>query len=387
MGDLTCAKIIRDTRQTKHYLPISSAELRYLAAYRALSDGEKIIWLLIADCCALDENYACTLTQGQIADMTDKAIVTVARAITNLRNHGFLKTTANSHGALTYYLTLPQSAIDALLSAPDRKSKEDLSKTTYPSIVNDRSPLSKTIDILILNNNINNKKHNHDAHSDFSPTQNPHVLDADALICDFKNLIQEKYTHLPVFKRAQAALSHFTEAQKRAISERQLEITAITDGQKIQAERAQAQRFSEKLVEATPVPPSRPQPADCKLVEFEFDNEHFLVEEKVKNQILSQIPNLYHQKKILGEAVQKPIKALIKEILFYVAKAGSKTLDACQLKRFHTARKLCQKGAWERPNGLERQASIAREQQWQQAKIQENKFAKTWINNLEQRVA
>lgn len=96
---------------------------------------------------------------------------------------------------------------------------------------------------------------------------------------------------------------------------------------------------------------------------------------------------IYHQKKILGEAAHRPIKALMLEIFFYVAKAGSKTLDACQLKRFHTARKLCQKGAWERPNGLERQASIIREQNWRQAKIQENKSAKTVMATLEQRVA
>ncbi len=217
--------------------------------------------------------------------------------------------------------------------------------------------------------------------------QNPDVQDADALLCDFKNLIQEKYAHLPVFKRAGAALSHFTEAQKRAISERQLELTAITDGQKIQAERVQAQRFAEKLVEATPVPASRPQPADCKLVEFEFENEYFLIEEKVKNQILSQIPQLHSQKKILGEAAHRPIKALMMEIFFYVAKSGSKTLDACQLKRFHTARKLCQKGAWERPNGLERLASIHRERQWQQAKVDENRAAKAFTQEFMQNVA
>lgn len=214
------------------------------------------------------------------------------------------------------------------------------------------------------------------------------MLDADALICDFKNLIKEKYQHLPVFKRAVAALSHFTAIQQRAINERQLELAAITDGQQIQAERAQAERFKEKLAQATPVPESRAKPSpNGKLVEFEFDNEHFLVEEAVKDQILSQIPQLHSQKKILGEASQKPIQTLIKEIFFYVTKAISQSLDDCQLKRFFVAKKLCINGRWERPNGLMRQASIHREQQWQQTKIEENRAAKLPIPQFWSKVA
>ena len=387
MSDFNCAKIIRETRQTKHYLAISSAELSYITTCPTLSDGEKLIWITLANKSALDPQFSCTISQGELARQVGKTIGTVTRAITNLRIQGFLRSTADSHGALTYFLSLPQAGLEALLAAPTRKLQEDLSKITYPSIENDRTPLAKTIDILILNNKINNIKHNHDAHSNYPPAENPDVLDADALICDFKILIQEKYQHLPVFKRAAAALSHFTEVQKRAISERQLELTAITDGQKIQAERLREKCFTKKLAEAIPVPQTRTNNPGAKLVEFEFEGEHFLVEEAVKNQILNQIPNLYHQNKIIGAARQKTLNALLSEILFYVAKAGSKTLDACQLKRFHTARKLCQKGVWERPNGLERQASIAREQQWQQAKIQENKSAKTVMATLEQRVA
>ena len=379
MSDFSCAKIIRDTRQKSYYLAISTAELQYVSKSTLLNTTEKLIWINIAAKSALDPNLACLLTQAQIAEMVGKSSDAVYRAIKSLKFHGFLHTHyQNGDQATVYSLALPEEGVSFLISAPARNQGAPCKFADTPPA---KTPT------LLINNNINNKKHNHDAHSDFSPTENPDVLDADALICDFKNLIQEKYTHLPVFKRPAAALSHFTEAQKRAISERQLELTAITDGQKIQAERAQAQRFAEKLVKAVSVPKSRPQPADCKLVEFEFENEHFLIEEKVKNQILSQIPQLHSQKKILGEAAHKPIKALMMEILIYVAKAGSKTLDACQLKRFHTARKLCQKGAWERPNGLERQASIIREQNWQQAKIQENKFAQQWMTSLEQRVA
>ena len=210
----------------------------------------------------------------------------------------------------------------------------------------------------------------------------------DALLCDFKKIIQEQYQHLPVFKRHQAALSHFTDMQKRAINERQLELAAIADGQKFQKAQAQAQRFNEQLAKAKPVTASSSAKLpNGKLVEFEFDNEHFVIEESVKDQILSQIPDLYNQNKILGEAGKKSLVNLLKEVFHFVAKAGSKNLDTCQLKRFYIARKLCLKGAWERPNGLVRQASINREQQWQQAKIAENKFAKEFTKEFMQNMA
>jgi hypothetical protein len=64
MINLNSARIIRETRQTKHYLPISSAEIHFVSTCSTLSDGERIIWINIADHCALDPNYSCTLTQN-----------------------------------------------------------------------------------------------------------------------------------------------------------------------------------------------------------------------------------------------------------------------------------------------------------------------------------
>ena len=407
MTELNAVQIIRATRQTKHYLAISAAEIDFITTYPHLSDGEKLIWITFANKCAFDHHYSCILTQGQLAKLMGKQIGTITRAIANLKKLGFLKSESTSVGPLMYFLSLPQSGLESLLAAPARKmmteplskntyppienDRSPLSKNTYPPIENDRSPLAKTLDLLIYNN-INNIKHNHDAHSEIfaTPSLSPEtdVQDADALICDFTKIIQEKYQHLTVFKRSQAALSHFTDVQKRAINERQLELAAIADGKKLQEAQAQAQRFNEQLAQAKPVTasPSSKLP-NGKLVEIEFDNEHFVIEESVKDQILSQIPNLYQKNKILGEAGKKSLVNLLKEIFYFVVKAGSKTLDTCQLKRYYIARKLCLKGAWERPNGLVRQASINREQQWQQAKIAENKFAKDFTKEFMQNMA
>lgn len=390
MTELNSAQIIRETRQTKHYLAISSAELAFVAACPDLNDSEKLIWLTLADQCARDPHYSCTLSQSQIAQMVDKTTNTVGLAINNLRQKGFLKTQASaSWGPLTYFLDLPEAGLKALQAAPIRKPLTPPSKTMDPSHKNEVPPPLKTMDTLIYNN-INNKKHNHNLNApnaEQAPSPHEPMQNADALICEFKKIIKEKYQHLPMPKRPKAAMSHFTDAEQQLINERQIALAAIHDGQKIKASQEQAAQFNQKLAEAKPVPPTRPQPENCKLLEFEFDNEYFLIEEKVKNQILQEIPRLYQQKQIQGDAAQKPIQTLLKEIFYYVAKAGSKALDACQLKRFFVARKLCLKGTWERPNGLERQASIQREQKWQQAKIAENKFAKEFTHSLVKSVA
>jgi hypothetical protein len=395
MIELNSARIIRETRQTKYYLGISSAELHFVGSYKDLSDCEKLIWIMIADHCALDPHFSCILTQGQIAVMVNKTTNTVGTAISRLRALGFLRTESVSYGPLSYFLTLPQAGLESLLAAPTRKSTTPPLKTMDPSPENRGSPPLKTMDLLIYNNKINNINHNHDSHSDIPAIPNIEPItsseadmqDADALVCDFKKIIQEKYQHLPVFKRDQAAFTHFDANKKILICKRQIELAAISERQKIQIEQVQQQRFNEKLAQATPVPESRPKPADCKLLEFEFDNEYFLVEEAVKDQILNQIPRLHSQRKITGEASKKPLNTLIKEILYYVTKAGSMALDSCQRKKFFIAKKLCEKGVWERPNGLERQASIHREQQWQKAKKQENRTSTAFAQELGLKIA
>ena len=418
MVELNAAQIIITARQTKYYLAISAAEVAFVSKTKLLSDDEKLIWLNIATKSALDPTFSCFLTYRQIGEMVNKKPDTVYRAVSALKEKGFLDAQydKNIHANL-FSLKLPQEGLQAVMAAPTRGSSEkkypepvniQTEKNTYPSIklfntppdknpiplgnLSDTPPDKNPALLIYINNNNNNKKHNHDAHSDFSPVDNPvpetDVQDADALICDFTKIMQEKYQDLPVFKRSQAALSHFTDVQKRAINERQLELAAIAEGKKIQEAQAQAQQFNEQLAQAKPVTasPSAKLP-NGKLVEFEFDNERFIIDESVKDKILSQIPDLYNQNKILGEAGKKSLVNLLKEIFYFVAKAGSKTLDTCQLKRFYIARKLCLKGAWERPNGLVRQASINREQQWQQAKIAENKFAKAFTKEFMQNVA
>ena len=407
MVELNSARIIREARQTKPYFVMTYAESDFVATHPNLNGNEKFLWTRVAAKSAPDKDYSCILTQGQIAELVGMSLSVVRKAISNLRKHGFLETLSTLGGPLKYFLTLPQKGLESILAVTNRKTADELSsKNTHqylenrvPPVQNElpprpiqTTPPSKMNDLYNIYNNINNNKHNHDAHSDFSPVDNstPETDvqdDADALVCDFKNLMKEKYQSSLESRRAADALSHFTPEQQKIINNRVLELATISESQNNQSERSQEQRFVEKKTEGAPAPKTRPGPSEADLIAFEFDSENFLVEEIVKDKILSQIPELYNQKKIQGEAAQRPIDTLVKEIFFYVSKAGSKTLDTCQLKRFHVARKLCQKGAWERPNGLERQASIHREKQWQQAKIQENKFAQQWMTSLEQRVA
>jgi hypothetical protein len=210
------------------------------------------------------------------------------------------------------------------------------------------------------------------------------MQNADALFCDYKNL-QEKYKNLPIRQQIQNMHAHFSPEERIKIYEHQRALDAVKATEMVTV--SSTPEFKAKLEQAAPVPPNRVNRSDIKLIEFEIEGELFLVEEEVRNKILNQIPNLYQQQKILGDARNKPINTLLKEIFYYVAKAGSKALDACQLKRFHTARKLCLKGAWERPNGLVRQASIISEQKRQQAKNAENKFAKEFTQKWIQGVA
>jgi hypothetical protein len=397
MVELNSARIIREARQIKYYCPLSDAEMDFIFEHEKLTDSEKLIWLKIAQKSALDPNFSCLLTLKQIAAMVRKMPDTIYRAIRNLKNLGFLEG-SYEHGdkATKYLLTLPVEGLEVLQAAPQRKKLGEQTKSPYTSEKNPGTPgeLSDTPPDknppLLIYNNINNKKHNHNLNA---PIAEPETLvensvqNADALVCEFKKLIQEKYQHLTPPKRPRAARSHFSAAQLRIIDESLLELAAIEGGQQIQAAQTQVAQFTQKLAEATAVPESRPKPKNCKLVEFEFENEYFLVEDTVKDQILNEIPSLYHQKQIKGEAAKTPIKTLLKEILYYVAKAGSKALDACQLKRFFVARKLCKNGAWERPNGLERQASAHREQKWQKEKINEYKFAKEFTEKFITNVA
>jgi hypothetical protein len=410
MVELNSARIIREARQTKPYFVMTYAEYNFVVSNPNLSSNEKIIWTTIAGQSSPDNDYSFILTQGQIAGLVGMSISVVRKAISKLRNNGFLRTESILGGLLKYFLTLPQAGLEEILVTPNRKiSGVSPSKNSYPSLENEVPPVqnelpprpnrttppSKMNDLYNIYN-INNNKHNHNLNAPseipatplIEPNSNPEadVLDADALLCEYKNL-QEKYQHLPMPKRLRAARSHFSAVQLRIIDECLLALAAIEGGQNIQAAEVQAAQFTQKLAEATPVPESRLQPKNCKLVEFEFENEHYLVEDAIKDKILNEIPRLYQQKQIKGDAAKKPIKTLLKEILYYVAKAGSKVLDACQLQRFHIAKKLCKNGAWERPNGLERQASVQREQKWQQAKIEENRAAKAVTKFLIENVA
>ena len=401
MVESNAAKIIRATRQKSYYFVVSNAELEYVSKSRLLNSNEKLIWINFANKTALDSSLSCSLTQNQIAELIGKQSDSVYRAIKTLKFNGFLKAHyQNGDVATTYTLSLPEEGLAYLKSAPERGEAGSSERCIPPA--KKQAPPCKNADTppakmhpLLINNNINNKNINHnldapkaahDSEPESKPTEPPHITvsNADALICEYENL-QEKYKHLSVMKRSQAMYAHFSQEDRIKMYNRRNELAAIEATKAIASKQNPA--FVEKLEQANPVPLVRTNQPNVKLVEFDFDGEHFLVEEQVKNQILNQIPNLYQQNKITGEAKNKSLKTLMSEIFYYVTKVASKVLDACQLKRFYIARKLCLNGSWERPKGLERQASIQREQKWQQDKLNEHKLAKAFMGGIVKSVA
>ena len=393
MVESNATRVIRETRQTKYYLAISIAELQYVSKSKLLNATEKLIWINIASKTALDPNLSSSLTQNQIAEMVGKGPDAVYRAIRTLKFHGFLKSSYETGAnASIYYLSLPAEGLESLKDAQNRTvTSADPEKNQATPCKNAGTPPANSHPLLINNNNKNTNhnldasKNAHDPKPESKPTEPGYttVSNADALICEYENL-QEKYKHLPVMKRAQAINAHFSPNEIAKIYDRKREIAAIEATKALVSNPTPA--FFQKL-EVKPVPLIRTNQPNVKLVEFDFEGEHFLVEEQVKNKILNQIPNLYQQNKITGHAKNKSLKTLMAEIFYYVAKVVSKTRDACQLKRFYIARKLYLNGSWERPKGLQLQASIQREQKWQQEKHTENKLAKEFTESFIKNVA
>tara|TARA_R110002110_G_scaffold390102_1_gene602958 strand:- start:25571 stop:26833 length:1263 start_codon:yes stop_codon:yes gene_type:complete len=409
-------EIIINKRKNGYYAAFSEREIKFVSQYKGLSAGEKLIWINLAAITTLDANLSCMATQSQIAEMVGKVPNTIYKSLRNLVARGFLRTEFNAQKRInTYFLILPKEGLEAIEEAPNRGEKRSVKDSSVTlgaekywrkvednkgnvvlcdekfgdmpapsSLKNIREGIGKisggppeknpNLSINIINNN---KKHN--IHN--TQLSKPLVQNANALFLKFQEKIKEAKKTNPNISLCKAnmfAHSCFNE-QENALIHQAIILQAKERESEKSKKREQSATFKQKLEASTPVPQSRVKNIQSNLVEMVYENEHFLIEEDVKNQILNNIPNLYRSGKIKGEAGDKPLAALIKEILFYVVKAGKTAAQPIsQLKRYYIARKICLNGGWERPAGLSRSEVVARENKWNAAKRKEIETARRY---------
>lgn len=411
MVETNAARIIRDATQQKFYVIFADVIFEFVSNHRELSSLEKLIWFNLARKSNLDPNYSCRLTHQQIATIVNVSYDTAYRAMRNLKEQGFIKVYFDDSQRINVYTPiLPAEGLSAIENASDRGGKSEGSqknstilrnnievissdiqrtlckvvgnpsaKTQGSPFKNAGTPPAKMQTLLINNNIINHNIHNQPERLKTTASQN--VENADALVCDFKKL-QRQYQHLRPTERMRQVNAQFSS------DEMQIILTSIIETQKaLEIEETRQKRvsveFQNKLQQAKPLPKERTPHEQAKLVEFEFEGEHYLIEEAVKNQIMYHIPQLYHQQKIKGTAANKSLKTLLKEILYYVAKAGSMLLKpVIQLKRYYIARKICLKGDWERPKGMVLNEAISKENSWHSIKLREMREAKLHLQTV-----
>lgn len=409
MVETNAARIIRDSTQQKFYVIFADVIFEFVSNHRSLSSLEKLIWLNLARKSNLDPNFSCRLTQQQIASMVGVSYDTAYRAMRNLKEQGFLKVCFDEIQRINVYTPiLPAEGLSAIENAPDRAGKNEGSqknistflrntaltmqstpckvagtppaKTQGSPFKNAGSPPAK-MQTLLINNNINNKHNNHNQPEGIRSTAPQDVKNAEALVCGFEKL-QRQYQDLRPTERMKLVNAQFTSDEMQIILASTIQIQKNREIEEGREKRASV-AFQSKLQQAKPVPKERAPHEQEKLVDFEFEGEHYLIEEAVKNQIMYHIPQLYHQQKIKGTAANKSLKTLLKEILYYVAKAGSMLLKpVIQLKRYYIARKICLKGDWERPKGMVLNEAISKENSWHSIKLREMREAKLHLQTV-----
>jgi hypothetical protein len=137
-------------------------------------------------------------------------------------------------------------------------------------------------------------------------------------------------------------------------------------------------RTIENPVQVTAVPK---KPSTENLVTLSIAGRCYLLEDSVKTMALSQLQQMHERGRIKGEAANKPLEALLGEVFYYIAKAGSSQKEATsQGSKLNTALHLLLKGNWQTPNGMVKQTIIAREQAWQRQKKAQGQYApvSTW---------
>jgi hypothetical protein len=401
MPESTAAHIIREARQRKHYVSFTDAEFEYVSAHSALTATEKLIWLNIARKCTRDASLSCGLTHGQIAKMVGIKQDTSYRGIRTLKELGFLFASFDHDRQITIYsIRLPKEGLEVIQRAPNRgervvvEQKESIfypKNTAYPPdknpvppcissdtppafhpvppCISSGTPPDKNPILLIVNNNIN-KHNNHNTSEEGKTCHLEAMKNADALFCEFEKF-QNENKQLPVAKRLQLYNARFTQEEMKSIHEHTQAKQKATELKEHLDQGELQSTVAPKLTAA-----SNSSAQSTSFIPYELDGERFFIEEAVKNKILDEIPRLHEQNKIPGEAGRKPIQVLLREIFFYVSKAGSMGQEPIgQQQRFYVARKICQKGAWERPKAMEKEKSIQREREWTKLKFEENRAA------------
>lgn len=387
MVEITRARFIKEASQQKHYVVFENTVFQYISSHSKLTANEKLIWLNIAQRIFRSHTFVCVLSYSQIAKIVGVNVTTAKRAIATLKRLGFIQADYDENTQqVTYSIDLPSDGLALIEAAPNRGMIGEKEKSSGDPVTNCEDPPYKmphppgaNCTTIININNINNKHNTHDLSEGEKTSEPLSVKNADALLEDYQKW-QKQYSHFPGMKRIQAVNSHFTEEEQKIIH------TSILD---------EAKSHSLEEIKPSVVPISAPREKtnthvdqhvihlQGKLIDYEFENEHYLIEEQVKNQILVSLPMLYRQGKLKGEAGDKPINTLLSEVLFYVTKAGSMQLQPVpQLKRFYVARKLCLQGKWERPRGMIMHAALEKERQWKSLKRQEIKAATHFMGAL-----
>lgn len=421
MLETTVARLVRDASQNKYYVIFPDIVFDKVSCSQTLTANEKLVWLNIARKIIREPNLSLVVTYQQIAEMVGLKLDSAYRVVKVLKEKGFLQSSTDmTKQRVTYTLGLPDEIVCAIENAPSRSKGEtreqiqrgdfpqrsDLSfvppklisidcgngleanKAEIPDLSDiDPSSIGSISDsppdqnpILLININNINKKHDHE--KQFSATDKAHSPEgknASALVRDFENFHKE-YEHLQPVERMRRVSSHFSQEQMKVI------LDAITEKQKyldsIQNQNESiASNLASCIYKHKPIPEQQTQPSLDHCIKFDFGGESFYIEESVKEMILTQLPELFQNNKIKGEAADRPIKTLMTEILFYVTKSGNRKLTSDeQLKRFYIARKICLKGDWERPKGMTCQGSVQREERWRAAKLSEIRAAKLHLH-------
>jgi hypothetical protein len=88
------------------------------------------------------------------------------------------------------------------------------------------------------------------------------------------------------------------------------------------------------------------------------------------------LQSLFSANRITGDARQKSLANIYREVFFYLTKSGALSKEPIsQEGRLNTAISLLIRGRWQTPKGLAKQDSINRERSWEVQKKAEQHYA------------
>lgn len=111
-------KNISNQRQFCTDNKFSTAELRHVAQHPTLSDGEKLLWLMVAQRAASMPNRICQLSDYKIGALIGESAFAISSIIKNMANDGFVKINNDNFAQPRYTLSLPDDSLLALTQKP-----------------------------------------------------------------------------------------------------------------------------------------------------------------------------------------------------------------------------------------------------------------------------